>query len=405
MDQDIYYHKTIDYRAYGHNLRFMSSQELFSSHDIDTGTRFLLRSIVAAGLDKSPRILDLGCGYGPLGLCLKKLSPESDIHLVDRDALAVAYSCRNAEVNDLAGLHIYGSLGYDDIPDNDFNLIVANIPGKAGEPVITYLLRDAVYYLAPGGVVAIVVVGPLEDTVDKILQDTPGVDIITRRKRSGHTVFHYRFANVVVTAKPDNDGIERGVYHRENITIHQADLEYSMQTAYGLSEFDSLDYRSELLIQELSSVRMPSGARYAAVFNPGQGHIAVALWKIARPLNMYLIDRDLLALRYSRHNLLQNNCPDEKISITHGVGVDFEYGDEIDLFIGILREEEGREATFQMVRQMAEKLSSQGMIIIAAGSTAITRIVADLASQVTLHVAARERRKRCGLLVLKRAVK
>ena len=402
MDQDIYYHKTINYRAYGYSLRFMSSQELFSSHDVDVGTRFLLRSIVEAGLDKSPHILDLGCGYGPLGFCLKKLNPGSDIHLVDRDALAVLYSRHNAEINDLEGLHIYGSLGYDDVPDTDFNLIVANIPGKAGEPVIAYLLREAVYYLAPDGVVAIVVVSPLEDTVDAILRDTPGVEIITRRKRSGHTVFHYRFAGGVAAIKPDANSIERGAYDRENITIRQGSLEYSMQTAYGIPEFDSLDYRSELLIQALQTIGMPASIRRAAVFNPDQGHTAVALWKIAQPHMIHLIDRDLLALRYSRRNLLLNNCPAERISIVHGVGADFKCEEEFDLTIGILREEEGREATFQAVRQAAEKLSSQGMIIVAASSTAITRIVTDLASQDLLRITAREKRKGYGFLALER---
>jgi len=404
MDKDIYYHKTIDYRAYGHSLRFMSSQELFSSHDVDVGTRFLLRSIVEAGLDKSQRILDLGCGYGPLGLSLKKLNLGSDIHLVDRDALAVLYSHHNAENNDLEGLHIYGSLGYDDVSATGFNLIVANIPGKAGVPVIAYLLRDAVYYLAPDGVVAIVVVSPLEDTVDAILRDTPGVDIITRSRRTNHTVFHYSFSDEVDTIKPDTDGIERGVYHRENITIRQGSLEYTMQTAYGLPEFDSLDYRSEMLIQALGT-RIPTSVRHAAVLNPGQGHTAVALWKITQPQNIHLVDRDLLALRYSRRNLLQNNCSSEQISLIHCVGADFECEEEFDLFLGILREEEGREAIFQTVWQAAGKLSSQGMIIVAASSTAITRIVADFASQDILRITAREKRKGYGCLALERAVK
>ena len=404
MNQDIYYHKTIKNRACGYSLRFMTSQELFSSHDIDTGTRFLLRSIVEAGFDKSPRILDLGCGYGPLGLSLKKLNPESDIHLVDRDALAVLYSRHNAENNDLEGLHIYGSLGYDDVSATGFNLIVANIPGKAGEPVIAYLLRDAVYYLAPDGIVAIVVVSPLEHAVAAILHDTPGVDVITRRKKSGHTVFHSRFTDEIETIKPDTDSIEHGVYHRENITIRQGNLEYSMRTAYGLPEFDSLDYRSEMLIQALGT-RIPTSVGHAAVLNPGQGHTAVALWKIAQPQNIHLDDRDLLALRYSRRNLLQNNCPSEQIDLTHGVSADFECEGEFDLIIGNLREEEGREATFQTVRQMAEKLTHQGMIIVAASSTAITRLVADLESHNILRITEREKRKGYGFLVLERAVK
>jgi 16S rRNA (guanine1207-N2)-methyltransferase len=402
MEQDVYFHKTINYRAYGHNLRFQTSQELFSSHDIDIGTRFLLRSVVEAGLDKSARILDLGCGYGPLGLSLKKLNPESDIHLVDRDALAILYSQHNALINGLAGLPVYGSLGYDDVRSDDFDLITANIPGKAGEPVIAYLLRDAVYYLAPDGIVAIVVVNPLEETVAAILQNTPEADIITRRRRSGHTVFHYCFTSGAGSGRPEGNSLERGVYHRGNFTVRKRDLVYPMQTAYGLPEFDSLDFRTESLIRALRDIKMASGIENAVVFNPGQGHTAIALWKIARPQYIYLVDRDLLALRYSRHNLLLNNCPDERINILHGVGADFECGDEYDLFVGILREEEGREATLRTVRRAAEKLAAPGKIIVAAGSTAVTRLVADLASQDRLRITSREKHKGYGLLALER---
>jgi 16S rRNA (guanine1207-N2)-methyltransferase len=400
MEQDVYFHKTINYRAYGHSLHFQTSQELFSSHDIDVGTRFLLRSVVEAELHKSACILDLGCGYGPLGLSLKKLHPDSEVHLVDRDALAVLYSRSNAVINGLAGLSVYGSLGYDDVQNDNFNLIVANIPGKAGEPVIAYLLREATYYLAPDGVVAIVVVSPLEETVATILQNTPGADIIARRKRSGHTVFHYRFPGRAGSGKPDGDSLARGVYHRQDVTIRRGGLVYPMQTAYGLPEFNSLDYRSELLIQALRDVKMVSGIRHTVVFNPGQGHTAVALWKIAQPQKICLVDRDLLALKCSRRNLLLNNCLDEGINIVHGVGINLECDDEYDLFTGILREEEGREPTLRTVRGAAGKLAVEGKIIVAAGSTVVTRLVTDLAAEDALRVTGREKHKGYGLLVL-----
>jgi 16S rRNA G1207 methylase RsmC len=167
-----------------------------------------------------------------------------------------------------------------------------------------------------------------------------------------------------------------------------------------LPEFDSLDFRSELLIQALRDIRMVFGLRNVVVFNPGQGHTAVALWKIVQPQNIHLVDRDLLALRYSRHNLLLNNCPDDIISILHGVGTNFECDDEYDLFIGILREEEGRAANFQTVRQAAGKLVPRGKIIVAASSTAISRLIADLALEDLLRVTAREKHKGYGLLVL-----
>jgi 16S rRNA (guanine1207-N2)-methyltransferase len=402
MDEDVYYHKTVTFRAWKHSLQFRTSQELFSSHDMDIGTKFLLRTIVEADYSKYQCILDAGCGYGPLGLTLKNLHKDSIVHLFDRDALAVEYSRQNAELNELIGVETYGSLGYDDVRRADFDLIVANIPGKAGESVIAYLLREARYYLAPGGLAAIVVVAPLETTVTKILEDTPGVEIVLKRTRAGHAVFHYRFTGELVLPKPQQNGFERGVYHRKNVTIRLENLEYPMQTAYGLPEFDSLSYGSEMLVKALHSVRDLTVHR-AVVFNPGQGHVAVALWKLIRPENIYLVDRDLLALRYSRLNLTLNECPPERVGISHQVGIGSDSEEKTDLFVGVLREEEGKNATFLALDQAADRLSANGMIIVSAGSTAITRLVTYIESQGLLRIRTRERWRGYSLLALERA--
>src|SRR4030042_932309 len=157
---DVYYHKPITFRFWKQELQFRMSRQLFSSHAIDTGTRFLLRTIVEAGYPPFQRILDVGCGYGPLGLTLKRLYHASLVHLFDRDALAVEYSHQNAALNGLTDVEIYGSLGSGDVTSNDFDLIAANIPDHAGETVITYLLREVRYYLAPGGLLPIAGVSP-----------------------------------------------------------------------------------------------------------------------------------------------------------------------------------------------------------------------------------------------------
>ena len=126
---DVYIKKTLDFYHAGRSLKFNVSQDLFSSHQIDVGTARLLRSLVDA--PPFAKILDLGCGYGPLALTLKALYPESVVHAVDRDALAVDYTRQNAVLNGLAGVEVYGSLGYDDMLERDFDLIISNIPGKA----------------------------------------------------------------------------------------------------------------------------------------------------------------------------------------------------------------------------------------------------------------------------------
>lgn len=403
MDEDVYFHKTLTFRAWKQSLQFRVSQELFSSHDIDIGTRFLLRSIVEADYDIPQRVLDPGCGYGPIGLTLKNMYRDSTVHMVDRDALAVAYSRQNAGLNGLEdGVDIYGSLGYDDVKRTDFDLIIANIPGKAGETVISYLLREAGNYLTPGGLVAIVVVAPLEETVAKILDSTPGVVVILKRKRSGHAVFHYRFSGESFLTRPNRNALERGVYHRKKAIIRLENLEYAAQTAYGLPEFDSLNYGSEMLVKMLNNMRNQDIHR-AVAFNPGQGHVAVALWKLLRPEKITLVDRDLLALRYSRLNLALNDCPPERVSISHQVGIEPQSKDKTDLIIGVLREEEGRDATLATFDQAVGQLSPGGKIVMAAGSTAITRLTNYAESSVQIRIRTRERWRGNSLLVLEHA--
>lgn len=320
--------------------------------------------------------------------------------MADRDALAITYSRQNAELNGLEGVKIFGSLGYDDVKNTDFDLIVSNIPGKAGKAVITYLLRDAAYYLAPGGVVAIVVVAALEPTVEKILQNIHGLGTVFKQKRSGHIIFHYRYSVEIEPPMPHVSGMERGIYHRSDIKVRLDELEYTMQTAYGLPEFDRLNYGSEMLITALNNPGRQETKR-AIIFNPGQGHIPVAVWKILHPLNIELVDRDLLALRYSRLNLIQNGFPPEKITTLHQVSLGEKENEEYDFIAGALREE-GQKADFSLVHQAAEQLIAGGRMIISGGSTPITRMVAYIESERILHITARERRRGYSLLVLEK---
>jgi 16S rRNA (guanine1207-N2)-methyltransferase len=399
INTDVYYHKTVAFRFWKRSLQFRTSQQLFSSHDIDAGTKFLLRTIAEAGYPPFHHILDVGCGYGPLGLTLKSLNPNSLVHLFDRDALAVEYSRQNAALNDLTDVEIYGSLGYDDVKRNDFDLIVCNIPDHAGEMVITYLLRETRYYLTPGGIAAIVVVAPLEDMVAKILTGTPGAEIILKRNQSRHVVFHYRFSDAVTPPPPSPSALERGVYHRHDMTMRIGNLEYKMQTANGLPEFDSLSYGSEMLVNALGEVG-GGEFKHVVVFNPGQGHVAVALWKYLKPDSITLINRDLLALRYSQLNLVLNGCPPQNVSVLHQTGLDLNPGVKTDLFIGALREEEGKEAHLLLLDQMSANLSDKGKIILSSGSTAITRLVDYIETRSLLRNKGRERRRGYSLLTL-----
>lgn len=106
---------------------------MFSTFDIDHGTDILLRSIISNNLKS---ILDLGCGYGALGIILAKVNPQAAVILVDRDLLAIRYAKYNFVKNNVSNVSAMGSLGMESIKDKMFDLIVSNIPAKLGDEAI-----------------------------------------------------------------------------------------------------------------------------------------------------------------------------------------------------------------------------------------------------------------------------
>ncbi len=151
----------------GQNLVFHTTWGLFSPKAIDEGTHLLLDYMEVAPTDN---ILDLGCGYGPLGLTLAKLAPRGVTHLVDKDYVAVEFSNKNAELNHLTNAKSYLSNGFDKVPaDQKFNIIVSNVPAKIGTELLQIFLHDAHAHLVPGGKLYIVTVSGLKEYMKRHL--------------------------------------------------------------------------------------------------------------------------------------------------------------------------------------------------------------------------------------------
>jgi 16S rRNA (guanine1207-N2)-methyltransferase len=387
---DAYVKKMVELVLRDARLTLAVSQTLFSSHQVDIGTMHLLKTLEGHLSDGAAKILDLGCGYGPIGLALGKLLPGSEVHLVDRDALALAFVRHNADLNAINGIFVYGSLGYDNVENGNFDLIASNIPGKAGDEIIRSLLHDARHYLAPEGRVAIVVVSPLEPLVVEALSQ-PDIEILVHQTLAAHSVFHYRFVPSPDQADRLPDGVERGLYDREALTFIVDDLTMSMQTAQGLPDFDTVSFQSALLVKSLQELQMKS-VDHAAVFHPGQGHVPVVLWRLIEPHTLHLVDRDLLSLRYSRLNLLSNGCDDERLRVHHQVAL-VPQSDQMDLIAGVLREDEGPEVIEQALLEAASSLTAEGRLLIVGGSTPVTRVLKSKALTQQLHTLKRKRHK------------
>ena len=400
---DSHFKKTVTLSHAGHRLELRVAQDLFSSHEVDVGTRLLLRTLSGPEHQSCRLILDLGCGYGPIGLGLRATGADRLVQMVDRDALAVDYSRENAALNRLDGVEVYGSLGYADIRGSGFDLIVSNIPAKAGAPVIEELLLGAARLLAPEGLVAVVVIASLQASVAAVLEGSPDVKVVFRRATASYAVFHYRFSDRGAPASAAGDraaGLQ--VYERQRLTLAYKGIRVRMRTAYGLPEFDSLSFATELVADAIlrGSARQP---RTALVLNPGQGYLPSMLWATATPDEIRLVDRDLLALRFAEANLVGNGCPPDRIRVDHQAGVDRARLRDADLVVAMLRPKEPPGSAAATVRQLLSEAPLGARVVLGASSTTITRSLTALEGErLAFDIVDRRRNKGFSAVVLQR---
>ncbi len=129
-------------------LTLKTTWGLFSPRAVDEGSAMLLKYLeISPGDD----CLDLGCGYGVLGLNMAQCAPQGKTLLVDKDFVAVKYAEKNRDLNRIANASCLLSNGFDQIPHQQFDLIVSNIPAKVGKEMLYIYLFDALKYLKPGG--------------------------------------------------------------------------------------------------------------------------------------------------------------------------------------------------------------------------------------------------------------
>ena len=398
-DWDPYYKKEVTLRIGGRGLVFRVSQTLFSSFGIDAGTELLLRTLHREG-GKFRRVLDLGCGYGPIGIALKCLNPAAAVHMVDRDALAVRYAAQNALLNGVDDAVVYPSIAFDDIEDRDFDLIAMNMPGKGGEAVIASWMRAVPLYLSRNGRVAVVVVSPLEPLVNEVVDGVPGAGVVLRRRRAGHTVLVYSVDSGQDQPQPLVRSFDRGDYDRSHAAFAYGQTRYSMRTVFGLPQFDSLGHQTLLLFSVLESLHQSTGRR-VLVLNPGQGHVPVLLAKTLTPGSIDMVDRDLLALRCSARNLILNGYDGSRVSTGHGEITDGGRS-QYDLIVGEMRDDEGPDVAAMKLRQAVDRLAPGGEMVAAGSSTTITRLIKVCRAERLGTFKERRRRRGSSVLVVGR---
>lgn len=138
--------------ALGNALTFTTDAGVFSRDGLDRGTEALLNALP---VPMAGRVLDLGCGWGAVGVALGKRYPALQIVMTDINRRAVELARRNLAANGVAAEVLQGD-GFEAVTGR-FDAIVTNPPIRAGKAVVYALFEQARAFLTPDGALYVVI--------------------------------------------------------------------------------------------------------------------------------------------------------------------------------------------------------------------------------------------------------
>jgi 16S rRNA (guanine1207-N2)-methyltransferase len=170
--------KIIDVKIKDIVLKFYTDNNVFSKNKLDFGTRTLIENIDLLKIKN--RVLDLGCGYGPIGIYLSKTT-TAKIDMTDVNNRALELAKSNASLNNTT-LNIFYSDKYSNINEK-YDFIITNPPIRIGKKDLYEILFEAKNYLKPKGELWLVIhKNQGAKSLIKDLQKEYQIDIITKNK-------------------------------------------------------------------------------------------------------------------------------------------------------------------------------------------------------------------------------
>jgi 16S rRNA G1207 methylase RsmC len=322
----IYINKTVPFKFRGIDFNFDLSQGLFSSAGVDSGTKFLLKIFsqildedIAAGKSPPLRVLDAGCGTGVIGICAAAaIAPlvndggglRLSIRCQDRDELARLMTAHNAVLNGIPPALLEAYTEPLLAGPGAWDLILTNIPAKAGTPVLTDFVRRSAGLLNPGGRVIMVAVRTLANFFrERIAAEA---ELLQEHTSPGHSVFVYgQAANqqqsaVAVNGRPDFIA-RHPFYVRAEVTRDIEDIPIHLTTIHGASGFDNPGGAVLAAAKLARRLQFSPDDAPLLIHEPDQGFFPC--WLLAflnSEPQVVLSGRNILALEAARYNVLQN---------------------------------------------------------------------------------------------------
>jgi len=170
----------------GKTFQFLTASGVFSKKRVDLGTQLLIESMI---LPEAGYVLDVGCGYGPVGIVAAAINPKLHVILVDVNERAVWLARQNMAINNLSNVEVRNGYLYQPVKDFTFNCILSNPPVSAGLNTVKAIIVEAPKHMANKASIQMVVRSKIGGKrLYTLFENTFGnVEILARK--SGYRVF------------------------------------------------------------------------------------------------------------------------------------------------------------------------------------------------------------------------
>lgn len=138
----------------GSKFKFISDAGVFSKSGVDYGSKVLIEALE---IPSRSNVLDVGCGYGPIGLSAARLAKDGHVTMIDINSRAVELAKENAKLNGINNVTILESDLFEGVQGIEFDIVITNPPIRAGKETVHKIFEQAYEHLKDRGELWIVI--------------------------------------------------------------------------------------------------------------------------------------------------------------------------------------------------------------------------------------------------------
>lgn len=350
---DNYYrYRERTFHARNHAFRVVTKPGVFSWERLDTGTRLLIE---AMDVDPADTALDLGCGYGIVGLAAAGMAPQGRVYLADSSTVGVEAARRTLALNDVTNAEVRLSDVASAVRDVAFDVVATHLP--RGKVLARQFIAEAAAVLKPGG--RLYLAGHKKAGIK------PFVAYAQEVFGNGEVIVFKKGYRVAVCLKDGGTIVPQTDYHRwHEFSAEVRGRVYRFVSKPGVFSWDKLDAGTRVLIE---TMKIRPGDT-ALDLGCGYGIIGLIAAEKAHQGRVYLADSSVVAVEASRRTLALGGVTNAEAYLSDGAAAVRDVRFDVVVTNPPFHQERqtNYDVTHQFIRDAASVLQRRGRLYVVA---------------------------------------